>query len=171
MPLILIFFISKMMVIITISQLSGKESASQAGDAGSIPVSGRSPEQEMAPHSSFLAWEIPWTEVPGRLQSMGVTMNWSQPTKHQKQMVVLRINYNYAYKFLVQCLAHGKCTMKNNMIVKYYIIHIIIYWTYVCWGWYVNCKPISSSSTLSKSHIAWVEQPGSSGLRRLLQLL
>ena len=27
----------------------------------------------MATHSSILAWEIPWTEEPGRLQSMGVT--------------------------------------------------------------------------------------------------
>ena len=25
----------------------------------------------MAPHSSTLAWQIPWTEKPGRLQSMG----------------------------------------------------------------------------------------------------
>ena len=30
-------------------------------------------EKEMAPHSSTLAWRIPWTEEPGRLQSMGVT--------------------------------------------------------------------------------------------------
>ena len=28
-------------------------------------------ETEMATHSSFLAWEIQWTEKPGRLQSMG----------------------------------------------------------------------------------------------------
>ena len=27
-------------------------------------------EKEMATHSSILAWEIPWTEEPGRLQSM-----------------------------------------------------------------------------------------------------
>ena len=27
--------------------------------------------KEMAPHSSTLAWKIPWTEEPGRLQSMG----------------------------------------------------------------------------------------------------
>ena len=26
----------------------------------------------MAPHSSTLAWKIPWTEEPGRLQSMGL---------------------------------------------------------------------------------------------------
>ena len=28
-------------------------------------------EQEMAIHSSTIAWKIPWTEEPGRLQSMG----------------------------------------------------------------------------------------------------
>ena len=27
-------------------------------------------EEEMATHSSILAWKIPWTEEPGRLQSM-----------------------------------------------------------------------------------------------------
>ena len=29
-------------------------------------------EKEMAPHSSILAWEIPWTEEPRGLQSNGV---------------------------------------------------------------------------------------------------
>ena len=29
-------------------------------------------EKEMAPHSSTIAWKIPWTEEPGRLQSMGL---------------------------------------------------------------------------------------------------
>ena len=28
-------------------------------------------EKEMATHSSILAWEIPWAEEPGRIQSMG----------------------------------------------------------------------------------------------------
>ena len=28
-------------------------------------------EKEMAPHSSILAWKIPWMEEPSRLQSMG----------------------------------------------------------------------------------------------------
>ena len=28
-------------------------------------------EKEMATHCSILTWEIPWTEEPGRLQSMG----------------------------------------------------------------------------------------------------
>ena len=34
-------------------------------------------EKEMATHSSILAWRIPWTEEPGRLQSMG-----SQRVRH-----------------------------------------------------------------------------------------
>ena len=29
-------------------------------------------EESMATHSSILAWRIPWTEEPGRLQSMGL---------------------------------------------------------------------------------------------------
>ena len=30
------------------------------------------PEKEMAPHPSILAWEIPWTEKPGGLRSVGL---------------------------------------------------------------------------------------------------
>ena len=50
----------------------GKESACIVGDLGSIPGSGRSPGEGNGNHSSILAWEIPWTEEPGRLQSMGL---------------------------------------------------------------------------------------------------
>ena len=41
-------------------------------------------EKEMATHSSILAWEIPWTQEPGRLQSMGLQRlghNWLNNTK------------------------------------------------------------------------------------------
>ena len=31
-------------------------------------------EKEMATHSSVLSWEIPWTEEPGGLQSMGTSV-------------------------------------------------------------------------------------------------
>ena len=65
-----------------ISQRSGWACASQVAlgvksppansegirDASSVPGWGRSPE---GGHSSILAWRIPWTEEPGRLQSMG----------------------------------------------------------------------------------------------------
>ena len=49
----------------------GKASAYSAGDSGSIPGSGNPLEKEMTTHSSTLAWKIPWTEKPGRLQYMG----------------------------------------------------------------------------------------------------
>jgi len=35
-------------------------------------------EDEMATHSSIIAWRIPWTEEPGGLQSMGVTESWTR---------------------------------------------------------------------------------------------
>ena len=35
-------------------------------------------EKEMATHSSILAWEIPWTEEAGRLQSMGLQKSQTQ---------------------------------------------------------------------------------------------
>ena len=54
-----------------------KESASNAGDPGWIPGSGRSPGEGNGTHSSILAWRIPWTEKPGRLQSTG-----SQRVRH-----------------------------------------------------------------------------------------
>ena len=41
-------------------------------DVGSIPGSGRSFEKGMATLSSIFAWRIPWTEKPGRLQSVGL---------------------------------------------------------------------------------------------------
>ena len=49
----------------------GKASAYNAGDPGSIPGLGISPGEGNGTHSSTLAWKIPWTEKPGRLQSMG----------------------------------------------------------------------------------------------------
>ena len=35
-------------------------------------------EKEMATHSSILAWEIPWTEEPGGLQSTGLQKSLTQ---------------------------------------------------------------------------------------------
>ena len=49
-----------------------KNLSASAGDMCLIPGSGRSPEKGMAIHSSIHAWEIPWTEKPGRLKSMGL---------------------------------------------------------------------------------------------------
>ena len=56
-------------------------------------------EKEMATHSNTLAWKIPWTEEPGRLQSMGsqrVKHDWetllSLSSAHQKTNGQRKIN-------------------------------------------------------------------------------
>ena len=51
---------------------AGKESACNAGDLGLIPGWEDPLEKGKATHSSILAWRIPWTEEPARLQSMGL---------------------------------------------------------------------------------------------------
>ena len=51
---------------------AGKEPSCNAGDTWVQSLGQEDPlEKEVATHSSILAWEIPWTEEPGRLQSMG----------------------------------------------------------------------------------------------------
>jgi len=54
------------------SSSDGKVPGYNAGDQ--VQSLGREDplEKEMATHSSILAWKIPWTEEPGRLQSMGL---------------------------------------------------------------------------------------------------
>ena len=57
---------------------SGKESACQCRIHGFDPWVRKIPwRRKRQPHSNILAWEIPWTEEPGRLQSMG-----SQRVRH-----------------------------------------------------------------------------------------
>ena len=56
-------------------------------------------EKAMAPHSSTLAWKIPWTEGPGGLQSMGslrVRHNWATDTTEQLH-----------FHFSLSCIGEG----------------------------------------------------------------
>ena len=48
-----------------------EESACNAGDLGSSTGWEDPLAKGMATHPSIVAWRIPWTEEPGRLQSMG----------------------------------------------------------------------------------------------------
>ena len=77
-----------------------------AGNVGLIPVLGRSPphpapEEEMATHSSILAWRIPWTGEPGRLQFMG-----SQ-----------RVGHNLETEQACSLLRRGKLTERQYGVV------------------------------------------------------
>ena len=67
-------------------------------------------EKEVAAHSSILAWRIPWTEEPGRLQSMGL-----QRVKHDwSDLAHMHVPYStknayLAYILEVKTLVHLKC--------------------------------------------------------------
>ena len=72
----LLAFIPSRFLLTCVSQVAPvvKNPAASAGDPRKprlIPGPGRSLEREMATHSIILAWEIPWTEEPGGLESLG----------------------------------------------------------------------------------------------------
>ena len=69
-------------------------------------------EKEMATHASILAWRIPWTEEPGRLQSMGVqrvTHDWATNT-----FVSFHFTTNMGTLVVVVLLAINKENSNNN---------------------------------------------------------
>ena len=57
----------------------------------------------MATHSSILAWEIPWTEGPGGLWSMGSQrVGHDLATKQQKQLKIPSSALSFAHPILIQ---------------------------------------------------------------------
>ena len=59
--------------------ISGKELTCQCRRFGFQSFSQKDPlEKAVATHSSILAWEIPWTEEPGGLQSMALQKSQTQ---------------------------------------------------------------------------------------------
>ena len=50
-------------------------------------------EEGMATHSSILAWEIPWIEEPGRLQSMG-SQKLDMTKKHKEEVLPINLASN-----------------------------------------------------------------------------
>ena len=72
-----------------------KNPPANAGDVDLIRESGRFPGEEMATHSSILAWEIPWIEEPGGLQSMG-SQRVRQVLLTKQQQDVCRLCKHYA---------------------------------------------------------------------------
>ena len=60
--------------------------AGVARDSGSTPGGEEPLEKEMTTHSSILVWEIPWTEEPGGLQTMGLQrVGHDLATKQEQQ--------------------------------------------------------------------------------------
>ena len=94
----------------------GKESACNAGDPGSIPGPGRSLEKGMTTPSSILAWRIPWTEEPGRLQSMGsyrVRPDWATNAFTFSFFMICAL-YHAAINRSSLCNEHPTISMETN---------------------------------------------------------
>ena len=73
---------------------------SMSSSTDSMPGLARSSEEEMATHPSILAWRIPWTEDPGRLQSIS-----SQRARHGwNDLACTHIAFN-SEGVLLHCLA------------------------------------------------------------------
>ena len=79
---------------------AGKEfvcNGEDIGDADSILGLRRSPGEEMAAHSSILAWKIPWTEEPGGLQSL-----WGLKDSDTMAQLSTHVLYQYRVSLVAQ---------------------------------------------------------------------
>ena len=92
---------------------SAEDQETQVGVPGQeVPL-----EVEMATHSSILAWEIPWTEEAGGLQSIG-----SQRVRHDW---VTKYNTHYLMNVCIQIIASESW---NHGIEHYRTFIIIFFW-------------------------------------------
>ena len=83
-------------------------------------------EEGMAVHSSILAWRIPWTEEPGRLQSMGLQ----------------RVGHNWATKHIIYLAAFGlSCGMESVLHHEGSVIEVYRLSSFGTWAqqlWHVG---------------------------------
>ena len=74
-------------------------------------------EKAMAPHSSTLAWKIPWTEEPGRLQSMGTLKSRTRLS-------------DFTFTFLFYALEREMAT--HSSVLAWRIPGTVAWWASVC---------------------------------------
>ena len=83
-------------------------------------------EKGRATHSSIVAWRIPWTEDPGRLQSMGmqrVRHNWvtkPSPAQHKDTHVTFHKEHCSAGFFSCDVFVRPQCQSNNDQICRSY---------------------------------------------------
>ena len=81
-------------------------------------------EKEMATHTSILAWKIPWTEDPGRLQSKGlqrVGHTWvtEQQQQQQPELSISLMNWKDHCEFkLLEQILEDLGNVRQRMILR-----------------------------------------------------
>ena len=95
----------------------GKASACNAGNLGSIPRLGRSPEKEMATHSSTVAWKIRWMEEP---TVHGIAKSWTRLSnfthKREKKGIRLLGVANWKSKYM------GETIVREGLVLIVLIV-------------------------------------------------
>ena len=76
-------------------------------------------EEEMATHSIFLAWKIPWTEESGGLQSMGLH-SWTWLSTHSTVTITYSSSSAF-YVFFFQFVFY----IALSKMKKYYFAHFV----------------------------------------------
>ena len=76
--------------------------------------------KEMATYSSVLAWKIPWTEEPGRVQSTGLQKSWTRFTTEEQ------LNKNLACPAIrdvgnkpQECQQHRDCHQQKSLVFSF----------------------------------------------------
>ena len=110
-------------------------------------------EKEMVTHSSILAWRIPWTEKPGRLQSMG-----SQRVGHD--WATSSFTLVLSQSFWLRVLPGGACLVQPRWMPERRILggswtSAISFWPFLnssCWWRLISSVFLSRTSCHKTTH-------------------
>ena len=86
-------------------------------------------EKELATHSSTLAWKIPWTEEPGRLQSrglQGVTHDWATSLLSSKKLGDCSL-WSYMVLFFKELVECNDLTVYLYLLCTYHVLTIALH--------------------------------------------
>ena len=115
-------------------------------------------EKEMATHSSILAWEIPWREEPGRLQSMGsqrVRHDWAMFLSPSLSPLTLSISASQAINLdSVASASQARLYCKLWYLSFFFFLSVmqIFDLNFDCWG--IHFKKATISKTALSNNVA-----------------
>ena len=112
-------------------------------------------EESMTTHSSILAWRIPWTEDPGRLQSVGsqrVGQDWlSTHSKIQTNLPLIPCSAQTIFPLIITNLKVVVPSSSSNISISLFFYYFFTFQLFLC-----PCSPnflLHSTSEIALLHI------------------